>query len=201
MHNFTLGNDYIVKPQYSIQLIDEVLEIIIRPGYTNWFITDASNSYWAVCIRPRDEYKAAFITPHGLYLYLGRGQELKGAPYTYSQFTSLVFGPLPHTKITEQIPSIIGTHANCGFYPFIDDYIGGFKDFDVQFKFLHKVYFPRVTFGPVYLAGQKTRAFYRSLEVVRFIGDAKELRPSVRHRDRVWNWLTPKNRRELEAFI
>jgi RNase H-like domain found in reverse transcriptase/Integrase zinc binding domain len=201
VHNFIPVNSYTIKPQYPMHLVDEVLETIIRPYYTTWFIADASNGYWAVRIRPGDEHKAAFITPHGLYLYLRMGQGLKGAPHTYSQFTDLVFGPLPKTRATERMPSIIGTHADCGFSPFMDDHIGGFTTYEAQFRFLHEVYFPRVAFGPICLSGRKTRAFCTSLEVLGFSGSAEGLRPSARHQDRMRNWPTPRTREELEAFI
>ena len=184
-----------------MHLVDEVLETVIKPTYTNWFIADASNGYWAVRIKPGDEHKAAFITPHGLYLYLRMGQGLKGAPHTYSQFTDLVFGPLPRMETIEKMPSVIGTHADCGFSPFMDDHIGGFTDYDAQFRFLHEMYFPRITFGPVYLSGTKTRAFYTSLEVLGFTSSMEGLRPSVRHQDRFRSWPTPRNQEELEAFI
>jgi len=50
--------------------IDEVLKTVIQPGYICFFITDASNGYWAVLIRSGDKYKAGFIMPYGQYLYL-----------------------------------------------------------------------------------------------------------------------------------
>ena len=65
VHNFIPVNDVTIKPQYPTHRIDEVLETVIRPGYTCFFITDASNGYWAVPIKPGDEYKAGFVTPHG----------------------------------------------------------------------------------------------------------------------------------------
>ena len=78
--------------------IDEVLETVIRPGYTCFFITDISNGYWAIPIRPGDEYKAGFVMPHGQYLYRQMGQGLKGGAHTYAQFTDLVFEPLPKSE-------------------------------------------------------------------------------------------------------
>ena len=102
---------------------------------------DASNGYWAVLIRPGDEYKAGFVMPYRQYLYLRMGQGLKGSTHTYAQFMDLVFGPLPKSEITPRMNSIIGTHENGGFSPFMDDYIGDFMDFNTQFRFLHEKYF------------------------------------------------------------
>src|SRR5437762_9342352 len=201
VHNFIPINKVTIKPQYPTHRIDEVLETVIRPGYTCFFITDASNGYWAIPIRPGDEYKAGFVTPHGQYLYLRMGQGLKGGAHTYAQFTDLVFGPLPKSETTPRTDSIIGTHGNGGFSPFMDDHIGGFTDFDSEFKFLHEMYFPRIAFGPVYLSGAKTKAFVRTLELIGFMGSPDGLRPSIRHRDRILNWPIPENREELDAFL
>ena len=45
IHHFTTVNDYTIKSQYPIYLIDKFLETIIQPGYTNWFIVDDLSSY------------------------------------------------------------------------------------------------------------------------------------------------------------
>ena len=70
------------------------------------------------------------------------GQDLKGSAYTYAQFTDLIFELLPKSQTMPRMDSIIGTHENGRFSPFMDDHIGGFIDFDSQFKFLHEKYFP-----------------------------------------------------------
>jgi hypothetical protein len=80
------------------------------------------------------------------------GQGLKEAVYTYSQFTDLVFRPLPKTSKTLPFSSLIGTYKGGGFSPFIDDHIGGFRDFNSQFTFLHEEYFLQIVFEPVYLS-------------------------------------------------
>src|SRR5438034_1247838 len=135
IHNFIPINKVTIKLQYLMHHIDEVLEMVIRPRYTCFFITDALNGYWAVPIRPGDEYKAGFVMSHGQYLYLRMGQGLKVSAHTYTQFTDLVFGPLPKSETMPRMNLIIGTHKNGGFSPFMDDHIGGFTDFDIQFRF------------------------------------------------------------------
>ena len=97
-------------------------------------------------------------------------QGLKGGAHTYAQFTDLVFGPLPKGETTSCMDSIIRTHESNGFSPFIDDHIGGFTDFNSQFRFLHEMYFPWIAFGPVYLSGAKTKAFIKMLELIGFMG-------------------------------
>ncbi len=83
----------------------------------------------------------------------------------------------------------------------MDDHLSSAKTFEDMFQFLHKTYFPQVAFGPVYLTGKKTFAFDDKLDILGFEGTTEGLRPSTKHRDKVKNWSTPKNREELDAFL
>jgi hypothetical protein len=101
------------------------------------------------------------------------GQGLKGSAHTYSQFTDLIFGPLPKTDKVAAMLSLIGNHLEGGFTLFMDNHLGGFMDFDTQFRFLHEKYFPRIAFGPVYLSGRKTNAFCNFLNILGFTNSAE----------------------------
>lgn len=48
-------------------------------------------------MKPGNEYKTGFITPHGQYAYLRMGQGLISALHIYSQFSDIVFGHLSKT--------------------------------------------------------------------------------------------------------
>lgn len=76
----------------------EEVNTIIRPKHRCYFITNASNDYWAAQMKPGDEYKTSFVIPHRQYAYLWMSQGLVGAPHTYSQFSDMVFGHLPKTQ-------------------------------------------------------------------------------------------------------
>ncbi|KAI9871042.1 MAG: hypothetical protein M1823_008561, partial [Watsoniomyces obsoletus] len=124
--------------------LEEVLETLMRPKFRCFFGADASNGYWAVPMRKGHDYKTGFLTPHGQYCYNRMGQGLKGAPHTYSQFTDLVYGPLPSTKGSGQTwPTVIGDHGGWAFKPFMDDHLGASTDFETMYSFLRDVYFPR----------------------------------------------------------
>ena len=165
--------------------LDEVVDVVLKAKFTTFFTADASCGYWAVPIKPGDEYKAAVITPHGQYAYRRMGMGLKNAMHIYAQFTDMVFGPLPraedpdHREVDRE-ETIIGDYGDASFSPFVDDYIGSAVDFDAQFTFLHEKHFPRVIFGPVYLAEKKVRVFESSLEAVGFEGNKDGIRPSIR---------------------
>lgn len=78
--------------------IKKVVNTIIQLKYRCYFITDASNGYCAVWIKPGDEYKTGFVTLHGQYVYLQMGQSLINSTHTYSQFSDMVFGYLPKSQ-------------------------------------------------------------------------------------------------------
>ncbi len=201
VYNYIPLNSQTIKPQYPMHHIEEVIDTIIRPKHRCYFITDASNGYWAVRMKPGDEYKTGFVTPHGQYAYLRMSQGLIGAPHIYSQSSDMVFGHLPKTATVPAQQSLIGDHGNWGFSLFMDDHIGAAISFEAIFNFLHEYYFPRANFGPVYLAPHKTFVFTDQLDFVGFTGDKNGLRLSIKHRDRIRHWPTPISRVEVEAFL
>lgn len=92
--------------------IKEIIDTIIRPKHCCYFITDASNDYWTVRIKPKDGYKTGFVTPHGQYAYLKMGQGLVRAPHIYSQFSDMVFDYLPKTQETPAQLTPIGDQGD-----------------------------------------------------------------------------------------
>lgn len=209
VHNFIPVNKYTIKPGWPMHRIEDVIDVMIRPRYLVYFSSDASNSYWAIPMKPGDEYKTGVITPNGQYIYLRMGQGLKGACATYSQFGDMVFGPLPKVQAdieqgiqaSQAMPTLIGSHGETAFTLFMDDHMGAADSFEALFDFLHLKYFPRVAFGPVYLSGHKTHVFTDSLEMVGFTGGVDGLRPAAKHREKAMSWKTPTNRAELDAMI
>lgn len=201
VHNFIPVNKNTIKPQWPMHRIEDVIETVIQPNFVAWFISDASNGYWAIPLKPGDEYKTGIITPHGQYVYLRMGQGLKGACATYSQFGDMVFGPIPKSATTEAMPSIIGVQDHAAFTLFMDDHMGAATSFEELFKFLHEQYFPRVAFGPIYLAPHKTHVFTDNLEMVGFSGGLDGIRPAAKHRRKAADWKAPTNREELDAIL
>ena len=203
VHNFIPVNKCTIKSEYPMHRLEEVLDILIKPRFSCYFSTDASNSYWAVPIKAGDEYKAGIITPHGQYAYRRMGQGLKGAPHTYSQFTDLVFGPIPQNDVSGEprMDTIIDDHGNTAMALFMDDYAASATDFDSLYNFLADFFFPRAAFGPIYLNPKKTVVFGINLDLLGFTGGAGTIRPSIKHRDKVMNWPIPTNREELDAFV
>lgn len=115
-------------------------------------------------MKPGDEYKTSFVTPHGQYAYLRMGQHLMSVPHTYFQFNDMVFGYLPNTTIVLAQPSLIGDYGDWRFSLFMDDHIGAAISFEAMFNFLHRYYFSQASSGSVKEAGklQNVRFLTRS---------------------------------------
>lgn len=200
VHNFIPINRATEKPTYPMHTIDEVMEILMIDNHKVFMQADAANGYWAVPIRKEDIYKSAIIAPDGQWLFRRMGQGLKGSSHTYTQFTDLVFGPLPRSSSTARFPTTYGVQDGVSFATFMDDHLGSAVGFDEMFAFLHDKYFPRLVFGPIYLEPRKSNYMMSGLEMVGFTGDVNGLRPSLRHRDKALHWPIPTNKREVEAF-
>lgn len=201
VHNYIPLNDWTIKPAYPTHCLEEVLDNLLSSKFTCFFSADAAHGYWAVPLRPGDEYKTGFLTPHGQYFYRRMGQGLKGSPHTYSMFSDLVFGPIPRNCTAEAMPSLIGQHGDTSFGVFMDDHVGAATDFDALCDFLHTRYFPRVAFGPVYLSQSKLRLFCDSIEVLGFTASNGQVRPGHKHRSRIQQWPVPTSKAEVEAFL
>ena len=116
LHNFMPVKHWTIKSAYSMHHLEEVINTLITPGYRVYFLSDASNLYWAIPVKANDQKRTVFITPNGQRVDLRIGQGLKGASHTYAQFGGLVFGPL--TKNSEGIgrmPTIIDRLENHAF--------------------------------------------------------------------------------------
>ena len=169
VHNYIPLNRATIKSAYPVHSMDEVIDIVLSPEHRIFFTGDASWSYWAIPIRPGDEFKMGTITPHGQYVYKRMAMGLKDSMHTYTQFADLVFGPIPGQEGgVGRFKSLIGKHEGWGFCPFVDDHNVGATDFKTMFKILHEEYFPRLAFGPIYLNGRKVKAFESSMESVGF---------------------------------
>lgn len=188
-HNFIPINTYTIKSSHPVHRFEEVLNTIIKPGFDVYFTADASNGYWVVPMKDSDCNKAGFVTFSGSWVDLRMGQGLKGAAHTYFQLSDLVFGPLPATN-DNSIPrqdTIIGTSTKeeSAFSIYMDDHAGAAKNFNAMFTLLHTKYFPRVAFGPVYLAGKKTRIFDACLQILGYEEGNGGSRPSVKYRRQI----------------
>ena len=205
VHNYIPLNRYTLKSQYPCANIEQIVHTVLKNDKKCFFYTDATDSYWAIPLRKSDYTLTAFSTPKGQYCYTVMGQGLKGAAHTYARFRDLVFGPIPEDNsnpgnVRPAFPSLIGDRGTTAFDGMVDDSYGSARDFQSMFDFLHYEFFPRCVFGPIYLKPAKSFFFFPSLEFVGLEGTGQGLRPSIRKRNQILEWPTPRNLEEVNAF-
>jgi len=208
VHNFIPLNRVTEKSRYPCPRIEQIVYTVVKTGKRFFFTTDAANSYWAIPVRPGDEPKLGFVTPYGMYCYNVMGQGLTGGTHTYSRFRDLVFGAIPDglceedgiQKVLAGSESLIGDSGDIAFDGMIDDSYGSATTFEAMYQFLHTRFFPRCSWGPMYLKDSKSCFFSDSLSFVGLEAGPNGLRPSLRKRETVLGWPTPTSQEEVEAF-
>ncbi len=116
------------------------------------------------------------------------GQRLKKAAHTYSQFSNLIFDSLSTNE--EEVGRtliLMSTRQSTAFFVYMNDHAVFAKTFDDMYEFLHKKYFPRVIFELVYLSSHKTVVMSDNLKLLSFQSFSKELRLSLKHREKIAN--------------
>lgn len=208
VHNFIPLNRVTEKSCYPCPRIEQIVYTVLKKGKRYFFTTDAANSYWAIPVRPGDQTKLGFVTPYGMYCYNVMGQGLTGGTHTYSRFRDLVFGAIPEgfcnengiKKFLAGSESLIGDSGEIAFDGMIDDSYGSATTFEAMFQFLHTQFFPRCSWGPMYLKDSKSCFFSESLQFVGLEAGPNGLRPSLRKRETILQWPIPTSQEEVEAF-
>ena len=208
VHNFIPLNRVTEKSRYPCPRIEQIIYTVLKKGKKFFFTSDAANSYWAIPVREGDKMKLGFVTPYGMYCYKVMGQGLTGGTHTYSRFRDLVFSSIPEgfTEVDgvrvalAGEDSLIGDYGEVAFDGMIDDSYGSATTFEAMYQFLHERFFPRCTWGPMYLKDSKSCFFMDSLDFVGMEAGPNGLRPSLRKREAILQWPTPVNQVEVEAF-
>ena len=112
------------------------------------------------------------------------------------------FGPIP-ASFPEPLllhSTNPATHPPLTFY--IDDFFGGFQDFDDQFRFLWDHFLPRVKWAKLLLSFKKLRLFASSIKALgvtnRIGGRVHILKERI---DKIARWPVPTSQTEVREFI
>jgi len=128
--------------------------------------------------------------------------------HTYSRFRDLVFSAIPEgfckdnrmRKVLTGSESLIGDSGEIAFDQMIDDSYSSATTFKAMYQFLHTRFFPRCSWGPMYLKDSKSCSFSDSLHFVGLEAGPNGLRPSLRKRETILQWPIPTSQEEVEAF-
>lgn len=155
--------------------------------------TDAANGYWGLLIRKGDEEKTGFVAPHGFWCYLITAQGLVCSMQSCCPSGDMCLGwlpPLDPPLDNTGWESILGhnpaTGNTCVIY--VDDHAVTSTDFKSHYSLLANNDFPRITFGPIPLVGDKNVLFSSNLKLVgSHIWDSR-ISPLMKHRQRFADW-------------
>jgi hypothetical protein len=125
---------------------------------------------------------------------------LTESSHTYAQFTNLIFESLSITEEIQAQSIIIEDYENATMTSFVNDHSKADKNFDSLINFFHEYYFFSVIFELRYLNLKKTTVFTKKLNMIKFIKEFDELRSFIKHKTKVFEWLTFINRAKLNDF-
>lgn len=83
----------------------------------------------------------------------------------------------------------------------MDDHVAFAWGFDAIYEFLNTKYYLRVAFGPIYLAGKKTKVCNDRIEISGYERNKRGLKPSLKHCKQIRDWPRTSSRAELDVFL
>lgn len=150
-----------------MELSARVHDSLSDPRHGTLFSADLKHAYYSISLHPDDRHIFAFtIQGIGQLQPTRMPQGAKSAGFTINELVHRAFGainnagPKPSlldSKEDDQLPTLT-------FY--IDDFFGGFEDFEAQFQFLLNHFFPRIEWARVRLSFKKLKLFQQQLRAL-----------------------------------
>jgi hypothetical protein len=201
IHNYISLNNCTIKMQYSVNRIEEIINILMKSKFKVFFFTNVIWKYWAMIIKKKNVYKTEFVSFHEQWAYLKMSMRLTRSSHTYAQFINLIFESLSLIKKFLTQETIIENHEKVIFALFVNDHSDAKVTFETLFDFLHEHYFSRIAFEFIYLSSRKIIAFIEKLDMIEFIDEFNQFKSFVKHRIKIMKWLILINRAELNDFL
>ena len=170
------------KDSYPLPRIDTTLDALAG---SKWFSTlDMRCGYWQVDLEQRDREKTAFSTGHGLWQFTVMPFGLCNAPATFERLMELVLAGLPWNV--------------CLLY--LDDILVHAKTFEEEIENLREV-FGRFRAANLKLNPKKCELFREEVLYLGHMVTEEGISTEPSKVEAVTTWPTPKNKRDLRAFL
>ena len=147
-------------PGSHLELSSKVHDHLSNPRHGCFFSADLKHAYLTIPLHPDDRHFFSFtISGIGQVQPTRMQQGSQSAGFTMTELVYRAFGfiPEPHSE-----PSLLHS-ADPAIPPpltfYMDDFFGGFKDFENLFAFLKNHFFPRVEWARLLLSFRKLRLF------------------------------------------
>ena len=175
-------NDITIKDAYPLPRVDESLDQLTG---SKWFsCLDLNSGYWQVETDPTDRENTAFTSRRGLFEFTVMPFGLCNAPATFERLMETILAGL-HWEV-------------CLIY--LDDVIVTGKSFEDMVWNLEKV-FERFQQAGLKLKPRKCKLFSKEVEFLGHIISESGIKTDPNKTKCVETWPTPKNVREVRAFV
>lgn len=190
-------------PGAHLELSSKVHDHLSNPRHGCLFTADLKHAYLTIPLHPDDRHYFAFtISGIGQIQPTRMQQGSQSAGFTMTELAYRAFGPIPAPNPE---PSLL--HSSEPAIPppltfYMDDFFGGFRDFEDLFSFLKNHFFPRVEWARLLLSFRKLRLFATSIKALgvvhRIGGHVHILEERI---DRIARWPVPSDPTEVRAFL
>ena len=190
-------------PGTHMELSSKVHDHLANPRHGCLFSADLKHAYLTIPLHPDDRHYFAFtISGIGQIQPTRMQQGSQSAGFTMTELAYRAFGPIP-TPYPE--PSLL--HSSDPAVPppltfYMDDFFGGFRDFEDLFSFLRDHFFPRVEWAKLLLSFKKLRLFATSIKALGVVhkigGHVHILEERIA---KVAKWPVPSDQSEVRGFL
>ena len=190
-------------PGSHLELSSKVHDHLSNPCHGCLFSADLKHAYLTIPLHPDDRHYFSFtISGIGQIQPTRMQQGSQSAGFTMTELAYRAFGaipaPMPEPSLLHSADPTIPPPLT--FY--MDDFFGGFKDFEDLFYFLKHHFFPRVEWAKLLLSFKKLRLFasaIKALGVIHRIGGRVYI---LEERiAKIARWPEPTDQSEVRGFL
>ena len=190
-------------PGSHLELSSKVHDHLSNPRHGYLFSADLKHAYLTIPLHKDDRHYFAFtISGIGQLQPKRMQQGSKSAGFTMNELVYRAFGFIPSPNPE---PSLL--HSDDPAIPpaltfYMDDFFGGFRDFEDQFSFLIDHFFPRIDWAKLVLAFRKLRLFAKSIKALGVTHTVGGLVNVLEDRvAKIARWPVPKDQTGVRAFL
>lgn len=190
-------------PGSHMELSSKVHDNLSDPRHRCLFAADLKHAYLTIPLHPDDRHFFSFtISGIGQVQPTRMQQGSKSAGFTMNELVYRAFGALP-PPIRE--PSLLHSSSPTDlpvltFY--MDDFFGGFQNFEEQYQFLRYHFLPRVEWAMLKLSFKKLKLFESVIKVLGVTHTVGGLVSILEDRvAKIARWPVPKDQTGVRGFL